>query len=62
MKYNQSTRLKHIYTGNCGLVIKEYTPTGMSLTIQIRMDDGRIYFAPASEFVSISIEDLGIKI
>lgn len=49
-----SKRLKHIHTGNCGYFVKEYTPTGMSLTIQIRLDDGRIYFAPANEFIAIN--------
>lgn len=49
-KYTHGTTLQHIPTGKKGMFLKEYTPTGRSLTIQIQMPDGRIYFAPASEF------------
>lgn len=45
--------LIHTLTGNIGEFIKEYRPMGMSLTTQIRLKDGRIYYAPSSEFVKI---------
>lgn len=45
--------LIHTLTGNIGEFIKEYKPTGMSLTTQIRLKDDRIYYAPSSEFVNI---------
>jgi hypothetical protein len=43
-------RLIHIPTGNVGVCIKEYKPTGGRYTIQIRMSDGHTYFAPYGEF------------
>lgn len=49
-EYTSATILQHIPTGKKGLFLKEYKPTGRSLTIQIQMSDGRIYSAPASEF------------
>jgi len=51
-------KLKHIYTGNVGCFIKEYRPTGRSLTTQIKLDDGRIYFAPSCEFTELEIKEL----
>ena len=50
-------QLKHIYTGNVGYFIKEYKPTGRASTTQIKMDDGRIYFAPSIEFKTVSLKD-----
>lgn len=46
-------KLKHIQTGNIGIFIKEYRPTGRPFTTQIKLDDGRIYYAPSCEFVQI---------
>ncbi len=43
--------LKHTPTSNTGKFVKQYTPTGRSLTNMIILDDGREYFAPANEFV-----------
>lgn len=48
-----NNKLKHIGTGNIGVFLKEYKPTGMNWTTQIKMDDGRIYYAPSCEFVKI---------
>lgn len=45
--------LKHVFTGNEGVLIKEYKPTGKPYTFQIKLADGRIYFAPSSEFTPI---------
>lgn len=48
-----NNRLKHIGTGNIGVFIKEYYATGHGYLTQIRLDDGRIYYAPSCEFVKI---------
>lgn len=45
-----SATMIHTPTGITGSYIKSYTPTGLSLKVQIQTSDGRIYFAPASEF------------
>ena len=50
MKQLNRIILEHIHTGNVGVFIKEYKPTGMNCTTQIRLEDGRIYFAPSNEF------------
>lgn len=44
-------RLKHVPTGNEGMFVKEYYPPQSPLTNIILLDDGRQYYAPASEFV-----------
>lgn len=44
--------LRHILTGNEGLLIKEYRPTGGVTTFQILLPDGRIFFAPYFEFIT----------
>jgi hypothetical protein len=41
---------RHKFTGNVGYFVKEYEPTGKPLTMQIKLADGRIYFAPKHEF------------
>lgn len=46
----QGLRFTHIETGNTGEFVKVYKPTGKPYTMQIRLDDGSIYFAPKSEF------------
>nr|BFF39051.1 hypothetical protein BACY1_08560 [Tenacibaculum mesophilum] len=43
---------KHI-TGVKGCLIKEYKPTGKPVTIQIKLLDDRIYFAPKNEFTKL---------
>ncbi len=40
----------HRPTGNIGTFVKEYIPTGRGLTMMIRLDDGRYYYAPKVEF------------
>lgn len=45
--------LRHKQTGNVGLFLKEYKPTGKPYTTQIQLNDGRIYFAPTHEFEEI---------
>lgn len=52
-KTSNELRLRHTLTGNVGKFLKEYVPTGMFSTTQIRLDDGRIYYAPSSEFEKI---------
>jgi len=47
---NYTIRLIHILTGNTGVFLKEYYVTGRGYTIQIKLDDGRIYYAPSIEF------------
>lgn len=42
-------RLTHV-SGVSGIFIKEYTPTGKPDTTMIKCDDGKIFFAPSSEF------------
>jgi len=41
---------RHILTGNGGVFIKEYYPTGKPLTMQIRLENGQVFFAPKHEF------------
>lgn len=48
-------KLIHILTGNIGVFIKEYYVTGRGYTTQIRLSDGRIYYAPSIEFKPINI-------
>jgi hypothetical protein len=43
----------HVPTGQIGSFLKEYKPTGRQLTMQIQLQDGRIYFAPSNEFIKI---------
>jgi len=45
---------RHIPTGHTGFFIKEYKPTGKPLTMQIKLLDNRIWFAPKCEFERIS--------
>lgn len=47
--------LIHRLTGNTGIFIKEYYATGHGYLTQIKMDDGRIYYAPSGEFESYTI-------
>jgi len=42
--------LKHKPSGNYGIFIKEYYATGHGYIYQIGLNDGRIYYAPSSEF------------
>ena len=46
----EGLRFTHIETGNTGEFIKVYKPTGKPYTMQIKLDNGRIYFAPKVEF------------
>lgn len=48
-------KLIHILTGNIGVFIKEYYVIGRGYTTQIRLSDGRIYYAPSIEFKPINI-------
>lgn len=41
---------RHKLTGNVGTYVKEYKPTARPLTMQIKLADGRIYYAPKHEF------------
>lgn len=47
-------RLKHILSGNIGVFLKEYYVTGRGYATQIKLDDGRIYYAPSHEFEPIN--------
>ena len=40
----------HVETGNSGFFVKEYKPTGKPLTMQIKLKNGDVYFAPSVEF------------
>ncbi len=53
--YGLREGLKYIHnqTGKIGVFIKEYKPTGKPLTMQIKLDNGQIYFAPTSEFKQV---------
>lgn len=46
--------LIHKLTGNIGVFVKEYYVTGRGSTTQIRLKDGRIYYAPSGEFKPIN--------
>ena len=46
-------RLIHIHTQNVGTFLKEYYVTGHGYLTQIKMDDGRVYYAPSCEFKPI---------
>lgn len=45
--------LKHSLTGNTGVFVKEYYATGHGYLTQIKLNDGRIYYAPSSEFQTV---------
>ncbi len=45
--------LKHLLSGHDGTFIKEYYATGHGYLTQIKLADGRIYYAPSSKFVPI---------
>lgn len=47
----------HLPTGNYGTLVKEYTPTGRSLTLMIKIKNGREYFAPEHEFKKIEVSN-----
>jgi hypothetical protein len=40
----------HLQSRNKGVFIKEYKPTGKPRTMQIKLSNGEVYFAPSSEF------------
>lgn len=46
----EGMKFKHCFTGNVGEFIKEYKPTGKPTTMQIKLSNGEIYFAPSIEF------------
>lgn len=46
---------RHSPTGIVGEFLREYFPTGKPLTMQIRLKDGRIYFAPKYEFEPLTL-------
>lgn len=45
--------LKHLLSGNIGKFLCEYKPTGHCLTTQIKLETGKIYFAPSHEFIKL---------
>lgn len=47
-------RLIHILSENIGVFLKEYHTTGRGYTTQIKLNDGRIYYAPSHEFKPIN--------
>lgn len=49
-------KLIHTPTGNVGVWVKKYKPTGKPETLQIKMENGQIYFAPFDEFAFIVTE------
>lgn len=51
-------RLIHNLSGNLGMFLKEYYVTGRGYTTQIKLDDGRIYYAPSHEFKPINKNQL----
>jgi hypothetical protein len=55
--FSDNKTLRHKLTGNVGIFIKEYQPTGKSLTTQIQLDDGKTYFAPSHEFELIKTNE-----
>lgn len=59
---NESEKLKHLGTGNIGVFLKDYYVTGRGYTTQIKMDDGRIYYAPSYEFVKILNVELEVRL
>lgn len=50
--------LIHISSGNTGVFLKEYYVTGRGYTTQIKLSDGRIYYAPSVEFKPINKNQL----
>ena len=45
--------LRHAPTNQYGVFVKEYKPAGKPLTTMIRLQNGRFYYAPSSEFATI---------
>ena len=45
---------KHHPTGLIGFFTKEYKPTGRRITMQIKLVNNKIYFAPKHEFKQLT--------
>ena len=39
--------------GHSGVVIKQFKPTGRSITINIKENDGRIWYCPISDVIKV---------
>ena len=39
--------------GHSGVVIKQFKPTGRSITIHIKENDGRIWYCPISDVIKV---------
>lgn len=46
--------LEHIPSGRQGVFVKSYISTGHGEITQIKLDDGRIYYAPSVEFQKLN--------
>ena len=41
------------YDGHKGIVIKHFKPTGRSMTVHIKEEDGRIWYCPDNEIIFV---------
>lgn len=54
MEFKIGDRLMHKSLGVTGAYLKDYYPTCSKRTLQIKCDDGRIFYAPYIDFVKIN--------
>lgn len=54
MEFKIGDRLVHKNLGIKGYFLKDYYPTGGARTLQIKCDDGRVFYAPYRDFVKIN--------
>lgn len=54
MEFKIGDRLVHKKLGIRGYFLKAYYPTCSARTLQIRCDDGRVFYAPYTDFIKIN--------
>lgn len=53
MEFKVADRLVHKFTKVEGYFLRDYYPTGGARTLQIKRDDGRIFYGPYNEFTKV---------
>lgn len=54
MEYKTGDRLVHKKLGIQGYFLKSYYPACSARTLQIRCDDGRVFYASYTDFIKIN--------
>ncbi len=53
LEFKVADRLVHKFTKVEGYFLRDYYPTGGARTLQIKCDDGRIFYGPYNEFAKV---------